>query len=80
MQGLFIEGALYNDKELLDFLKSDGGLKGLTPNQRWIDIGLTDFLVGSYKDLYSEDLVGDVFYEAMFAEFAYAGFFPTVKS
>ena len=80
VQGLFIEGALYNEEELLKFLKSKHGLKHVTPDKRWIDIGLTNFLTGEYKDLKSEDLVGDDFYNAIYAEFAYAGFFKPVKS
>lgn len=52
----------------------------LSSDKRWIDIGLTNFLTGEYKDLYSEDLTGDDFYDAMYAEFAYAGFFKPVKT
>ena len=77
---MFIEGALYNEKPLIDFLKSKHGLKHVKPDKRWIDIGLTNFLTGEYKDLYSEDLTGDDFYDAMYAEFAYAGFFKPVKT
>ena len=79
-EGLLIKGGLYNDSELMDFLKSDNGLNDITPNQRWIDIGITDVLKGTYKDMHSEDLVGDNFYNTMYAEFAYAGFFPPVSA
>ena len=79
-EGLLVKGGLYNDAELLDFLKSDSGLNDITPNQRWIDIGITDVLKGTYKDMHSEDLTGDDFYNVMYAEFAYAGFFPPVNA
>ena len=79
-EGLLIKGGLYNDKELLAFLKSDKGLNDITPNKRWLDIGITDVLKGTYKDMHSEDLTGDDFYNAMYAEFAYAGFFPPVDA
>ena len=80
-EGLLIKGGLYNDKELMDFMKSDKGLKDMTsPNKRWLDIGITDVLKGTYKDMLSEDLTGDDFYNTMYAEFAYAGFFPPVDA
>ena len=79
-EGLLIKGGLYNDAELLDFLKSDKGLSDITPNKRWLDIGITDVLKGTYKDMHSEDLTGDQFYNVMYAEFAYAGFFPPVNA
>ena len=57
-EGLLIKGGLYNDKELLDFLKSDKGLSDMTnPTKRWLDIGITDVLKGTYKDMLSEDLM-----------------------
>ena len=79
-EGLLIKGGLYNDSELLTFLKSDKGLNDITPNKRWLDIGITDVLKGTYKDMHSEDLTGDDFYNTMYAEFAYAGFFPPVDA
>lgn len=81
-EGLLIKGGLYNDKELKDFLESDKGLKDMTsPNKRYIDIGITDVLKGTYKDMLSEDLMdSDTFYNTMYAEFAFAGFFPPVDA
>ena len=79
-EGLLIKGGLYNDSELMDFLKSDSGLNDIQPNQRWLDIGITDVLKGTYKDMHSEDLTGEDFYNVMYAEFAYAGFFPPVNA
>ena len=80
-EGLLIKGGLYNDSELLTFLKSDKGLNDMTsPTKRWLDIGITDVLKGTYKDMHSEDLTGDNFYNTMYAEFAYAGFFPPVDA
>ena len=79
-EGLLIKGGLYNDSELKDFLKSDKGLKDITPDKRWLDIGITDVLKGTYKDMHSEDLTGEDFYDTMFAEFAYAGFFAPVDA
>ena len=79
-EGLLLKGGLYNDTELLAFLKSDKGLSDITPSKRWLDIGITDVLKGTYKDMHSEDLTGDDFYNAMYAEFAYAGFFPPVDA
>lgn len=80
-EGLLIKGGLYNDNELKAFLKSEQGLSDMTsPNKRFIDIGLTDVLKGTYKDMLSADLTGDNFYDTMFAEFAYAGFFAPVDA
>lgn len=52
-----------------------------SPNKRWLDIGITDVLKGTYKDMLSEDLMdNDTFYNTMYAEFAFAGFFPPVDA
>ncbi len=58
----------------MDFLKSE--LADITPNQRWIDIGLTDVLKGEYVDFTGDQLTGDEFYNVLFAQFAQAGVFP----
>ena len=79
-EGLLIKGGLYNDEKLLDFLKSDKGLNDITPNKRWLDIGITDVLKGTYVDKHAADLTGDDFYNTMYAEFAFAGFFPPVDA
>jgi hypothetical protein len=57
VQGLVHQGGLYNNKPLKEFLASE--FADLTPNQRFIDIGLTDVLTGDYQDFYGGDLTGD---------------------
>ena len=47
-EGLLSKGGLWNDKAVLDFLKTE--LSDVTPNKRWIDVGLTDVLKGTYQD------------------------------
>ena len=76
-EGLLIKGGLYNDEAMLGFLKTE--LADITPSQRWIDVGLTDVLKGSYVDFKPEDLTGDDFYNTMYAQFAQAGVFPPVE-
>lgn len=66
-EGLLIKGGLYNDEKLLDFLKSDKGLSDITPSKRWLDIGITDVLKGTYVDKHASDLTGDDFYNTMYA-------------
>ena len=46
--GLLAKGGLYDNSPTLDFLKTE--LADITPNNRWIDIGLTDVLKGKYVD------------------------------
>ena len=47
-EGLLLKGGLWNDEPTLDFLKSE--LADVSPTNRWIDIGLTDVLKGTYVD------------------------------
>jgi predicted acylesterase/phospholipase RssA len=47
-EGLLLKGGLWNDAPALDFLKSE--LADITPTNRWIDVGLTDVLKGTYVD------------------------------
>ena len=76
-EGLLLKGGLYNDAAVLDFVKAQ--MADMTPNQRWIDIGLTDVLQGKYTDFNAEQLTGDELSNVMYAQFAQAGFFPPVE-
>lgn len=76
-EGLLLKGGLWNDAPTLDFLKNE--LKDVTPGNRWVDIGLTDVLKGTYVDYSAEELQGDELYNVLFAQFASAGFFPPVE-
>jgi hypothetical protein len=64
---------LYNDAPLKKFLTTE--LADIVPNQRFIDVGLTNILTGTYQDFYASDLTGSEFIDVMFGSFAYAGFF-----
>lgn len=76
-EGLTLKGGLYNDKPLGDFLKTE--LADIGPQQRFVDVGLTDVLTGNYKDNFAADLDANL-QDIMFASFAYAGFFPPADS
>ena len=76
-EGLLLKGGLWNDKAVLDFLKTE--MADITPTQRWIDVGLTDVLKGTYVDFKSADLAGDDLYNVMYSQFAQAGIFPPVE-
>ena len=76
-EGLLLKGGLWNDKAVLDFLKTE--MADITPSQRWIDVGLTDVLKGTYVDFKSENLTGDDLYNVMYSQFAQAGIFPPVE-
>ena len=72
-----MKGGLWNDSLTLDWLKDQ--MSGLTPNQRWVDIGLTDVLAGTYVDYLESDLEGtDSLENVLYANFAQAGIFPPV--
>jgi hypothetical protein len=76
-QGLLLKGGLWNDAPTLDWLKTQ--MSDITPNQRWIDIGLTDVLSGTYVDYLESDLEGtDSLENVLYANFAQAGIFPPV--
>ena len=76
-EGLLLKGGLWNDKAVLDFLKTE--MADLTVNQRWIDVGLTDVLKGTYQDFKQDGLTGDDLYNVMYAQFAQAGVFAPVE-
>ena len=76
-EGLLVKGGLYNNAPTLDFLKNE--LADVNAQYRWIDVGLTDVLKGTYTDFFEGGmLTGDNLYEVMFAQFAQAGVFPPV--
>ena len=76
-EGLLLKGGLWNDKAVLDFVKTQ--MADTTVDQRWIDVGLTDVLKGSYVDFLQADLAGDELYNVMYAQFAQAGVFAPVE-
>lgn len=76
-EGLLLKGGLWNDKAVLDFLKTE--MADISPTNRWIDVGLTDVLAGTYVDFKEEDLTGDNLYNVMYSQFAQAGIFPPVE-
>lgn len=76
-EGLLLKGGLWNDAAVLDFLKTE--MADITASNRWIDVGLTDVLKGTYVDFNESSLTGDNLYQVMYAQFANAGVFPPVK-
>ena len=72
-EGLLVKGGLYNNKPLYNFLATE--LTDILPNQRFVDVGLTNVLDGTYKDFFAADLTGTELIQVMFGSFAYAGFF-----
>ena len=67
---------LYNNAPLKTFLKSE--LADIGYMQRFVDVGITNVLKGTYVDELKADLNRDL-EDIMFAEFAYAGFFPPAE-
>jgi len=76
-QGLLLKGGLWNDKAILDWVSTQ--MADVSPTQRFIDIGLTDVLSGTYVDYLQDQLTGDALNEVMYAQFAQAGMFPPVE-
>jgi len=76
-EGLLLKGGLWNDAAVLDFVK--GEMADISPTNRWIDVGLTDVLKGTYVDFKEADLTGDALYNVMYSQFAQAGIFPPVE-
>ena len=76
-EGLLLKGGLWNDAGVLDFLESE--LADISATNRWIDIGLTDVLKGTYVDFKEENLTGDDLNQVLYAQFASAGVFPPVE-
>ena len=76
-EGLTIKGGLYNDALLTSFLATE--LADIGAQQRFVDVGLTDVLKGTYKDNLAADIDANL-QDIMFASFSYAGFFPPAES
>ena len=76
-EGLLLKGGLWNDKGVLDFLKTE--MADISATNRWIDVGLTDVLKGTYVDFLEDGLTGDDLYNVMYAQFAQAGVFPPTE-
>ena len=76
-EGLLLKGGLWNDAAVLDFLKTE--MADISATNRWIDVGLTDVLKGTYVDVQESGLVGDDLYNVMYAQFAQAGIFAPVE-
>lgn len=76
-EGLLLKGGLWNDAPVQDFLKTE--LADIAATNRWIDIGLTDVLKGTYVDYQEDGLVGDDLNNVLFAQFAQAGVFPPAE-
>ena len=64
-EGLLIKGGLWNDAAVLDFLKTE--MADIQATNRWIDVGLTDVLKGTYVDYQETGLTGDDLYNVMYA-------------
>jgi hypothetical protein len=76
-EGLLVKGGLWNDKGVLDFLQTE--MADISATNRWIDVGLTDVLQGTYVDFLESGLSGDNLYNVMYAQFAQAGVFPPTE-
>jgi len=76
-EGLLLKGGLWNDAAVLDFVKAN--MSDISATNRWIDVGLTDVLKGTYVDYQESGLSGDELYNVMYAQFAQAGIFPPVE-
>ena len=77
-EGLFLEGGIYNSAPLKQFL-----VKELTDYtmDRLLNIGIVDVLDGHYVDFTEKNITsGDNLINAMYASFAYPGFFPPVQA
>ncbi len=64
-EGLLLKGGLWNDANVLDFLKTE--MADIKATNRWIDVGLTDVLKGTYVDYQEDGLTGDDLYNVMYA-------------
>ena len=64
-EGLLLKGGLWNDKAVKDFLETE--MADVSPSQRWIDVGLTDVLKGTYVDFHAENLTGSDLINVMYA-------------
>ena len=79
VEGVTLRQGIWNDSPALDWLKSEMSDVNLSSSQRWIDVGLTDILKGTYVDFFKDNLDSDMLYNVMYAQFADAGVFPPVQ-
>ena len=54
IEGLLIKGGIWNDENVLDFIRTE--MQNMIADQRWVDVGLTDVLKGTYVDYTNEEL------------------------
>ena len=54
IEGLLIKGGIWNDENVLDFIRTE--MQNMIADQRWVDVGLTDVLKGTYVDYKNEEL------------------------
>lgn len=78
LQGLTLEGGLYNSAPLKDFLTEE--MSDITSMERDVDLGIVDVLDGLYKDFSAANLTSDNLIDAMYASMSVAGFFPPVQA
>ena len=71
-----MEPGLFNDKLLEEFLTTE--LADIGPMQKFVDVGLTDVLNGTFVD--QIETLDTNLIDVMFASFSYAGFFPPAES
>ena len=76
LQGLLAEPGLFNDKLLQEFLTTE--LADIGHMQKFVDVGLTDVLNGTFVD--QIETLDTNLVDVMFASFSYAGFFPPAES
>lgn len=72
IEGVLFKGGLYNDAALLEFLQTE--LTDIGSMQRYIDVGITDLLKGTYKDEH-EEVMNAALVDVLYASFSWAGIF-----
>ena len=68
-----MKGGLYNDKPLLTFLTNE--VTDIVPNQRFVNVGLTDALTATYQNFQSSELTAGELVDVMYGSFSYPGYF-----
>ena len=62
------KGGVYNNAATLAFIRDH--LADVKPVQRWVDVGITNALQGTYVEMLQQHLQGENFFQTMFASFA----------
>jgi predicted acylesterase/phospholipase RssA len=76
--GLFTAGGIYDSAPLLEFLKKE--ITDITMN-RLLNMGIVDVVKGNYVDFTEANITsGDNLINALYASFAFPGFFAPVKA